>query len=141
MHGGATRIRRYGLSPAAYTTHKYLEAFEVLEVVPAVDRREDRTCDEYGEGVTPRPHRFRVHEEGFNKEAVSLIMATLTGMSLTKADLPEGACPSASRTRRPLDAMRFRVREVAAWAATVCRCPLGSGSDGTVHRPRPPRRS
>jgi hypothetical protein len=83
---GPNRIRRYGLSPAAYSTHKYLEAFGVLEVIPAVGRREDGTFDEYGEGVTPIPHRFRVREEGFSKEAVSLVMATLTGMGLTNPD-------------------------------------------------------
>lgn len=78
------RIRRYGLSPAAYATSKYLEAFGVLQVIPAVGRREDGTFDEYAEGATPIPHMFRVLEEGFHKDAVPLVRATLTGLGLTK---------------------------------------------------------
>ena len=83
---GPNRILLYGLSPAAYSTHKHLEAFGVLEVIPAAGRRLDGTFDEYGQGVTPVPHRFRVREEGFNKDAVPLVSATLTGMGLARPD-------------------------------------------------------
>ncbi len=83
---GASRIRRYGLSPDAYATHKLLEKFGVLEVLPAEGRREDGTFDKFGAGNEPIPHRLRVIEDGFKKEAVSTVMATLKGLGVRKPD-------------------------------------------------------
>ena len=77
---GETRIRQYGLSPDAYASHKYLDAFGVLEVVPDDGRRSDGTYEDFADGAAPVPHKFRIHEEGFAKPAVATVMATVKGM-------------------------------------------------------------
>jgi hypothetical protein len=76
---GETRIRRYCLSPDAYASHKYLDSFGILEVVPDPNRRADGTYEDYSDGLTPIPHAFRIKEEGFDREGIGIVMATLKG--------------------------------------------------------------
>jgi hypothetical protein len=74
---GETRIRRYGLSPAAYSSQALLQAFGVLAVHVPNERRPDGTFVGMKKGDSPLLNSFTVNESGFDKPAVPTVMATL----------------------------------------------------------------
>jgi hypothetical protein len=74
---GEARIRRYGLSPAAYGTQAFLQDLDVLHVDVPDGRREDGTFVGLKKGESPLLNSFMVLETGFDKPAVPVVMATL----------------------------------------------------------------
>ena len=74
---GDVRIRRYGLSPAAYGTQAFLQDLGLLQVTVPPGRREDGTFVGQKKGESPLLNSFMVQETGFDKPAVPVVMATL----------------------------------------------------------------
>ncbi|WP_456921279.1 hypothetical protein [Geodermatophilus sp. SYSU D00705] len=81
---GTTRIQFHGLSLDTYATHKYLARYGLLEVVPDENRRPDGTFEGQREGLRPIPHQLRVLEQGFDRDAMGVVSATLKGMGVAK---------------------------------------------------------
>jgi hypothetical protein len=78
---GDTRIRRYGLSPAAYATQAFLEELDVLDVVVPPGRRSDGTFIGQKKGESPLLNSFMVKEDGFKKAAMSVVLPAWKGWS------------------------------------------------------------
>jgi hypothetical protein len=71
---GDTRIRHYGLSPAAYASQRFLQELDVLHVDVPSGRRSDGTFVGHKKGDSPLLNSFTVMESGFSKPALSVVM-------------------------------------------------------------------
>jgi len=86
---GETRIRRFGLSPAAYGTQAFLSDLDVLDVRVPNERRPDGTFVGKKNGDSPLLNSFMIREAGFDKPAVPLVMAALNARCGSVAAAPK----------------------------------------------------
>ena len=77
---GESRIERYGLGPDAYGTQTLLSEFGVLDIDVPSGRRPDGTFIGHKKGESPLLNGFRIMEDGFDKPALPIVMATLQGL-------------------------------------------------------------